>query len=79
MAARSRPRAGQQRDEIDEERHLWNTIRADGKRFDQLMVRFLIFDAPHFVLSCLDISHVRLQQRKKSKLYTDIEPSTTMG
>ena len=38
MAARSRPRAGQQRDEIDEEQHLWNTIRADGKRFDQLMV-----------------------------------------
>jgi hypothetical protein len=26
------------KDEIDEERHLWNTIRADGRRFDQLMV-----------------------------------------
>jgi hypothetical protein len=38
MAARSRPRGGQMKDEIDEERHLWNTIRADGRRFDQLMV-----------------------------------------
>ncbi|KAL5392188.1 hypothetical protein DPSP01_000706 [Paraphaeosphaeria sporulosa] len=39
MAARSRPRGGQMKDEIDEERHLWNTIRADGRRFDQLMAQ----------------------------------------
>ena len=39
MAARSRPRAGQLKDEIDEERSLWNQIKADGRRFDQLMVR----------------------------------------
>ncbi|KAJ4305649.1 hypothetical protein N0V90_001180 [Kalmusia sp. IMI 367209] len=39
MAARSRPRAGQLKDEIDEERHLWNQIRADGRRFDQLMAQ----------------------------------------
>jgi hypothetical protein len=38
MAARNRPRAGQLKDEIDEERSLWNQIRADGRRFDQLMV-----------------------------------------
>ncbi|KAF1972566.1 hypothetical protein BU23DRAFT_534885 [Bimuria novae-zelandiae CBS 107.79] len=39
MAARNRPRAGQLKDEIDEERHLWNQIRADGKRFDQHMAQ----------------------------------------
>ncbi|CAI6332686.1 unnamed protein product [Periconia digitata] len=39
MAARSRPRAGQLKDEIDEERSLWNQIKADGRRFDQLMAR----------------------------------------
>lgn len=38
MAARNRPRAGQLKDEIDEERSLWNQIKADGRRFDQLMV-----------------------------------------
>ncbi|KAF2643948.1 hypothetical protein P280DRAFT_420498, partial [Massarina eburnea CBS 473.64] len=39
MAARNRPRAGQLKDEIDEERSLWNQIRADGRKFDLLMAR----------------------------------------
>jgi len=38
MAARNRPRAGALKDDIDEERSLWNAIRADGRRLDQLMV-----------------------------------------
>jgi hypothetical protein len=38
MAARSRPR-GQLKEEFDEERALWNSIKADGRRVDQLMVR----------------------------------------
>ncbi|KAH7068132.1 SGF29 tudor-like domain-containing protein [Paraphoma chrysanthemicola] len=37
MAARSRPRGGQLKDEFDEERSLWNQIRADARRIDQLM------------------------------------------
>jgi aromatic ring-opening dioxygenase LigB subunit len=37
MAARSRPR-GQLKEEFDEERALWNSIKADGRRVDQLMV-----------------------------------------
>ncbi|KAF2822146.1 hypothetical protein CC86DRAFT_330946 [Ophiobolus disseminans] len=37
MAARSRPRAGQIKDEFDEERALWNQIRADARRIDLLM------------------------------------------
>ncbi|KAH7380400.1 SGF29 tudor-like domain-containing protein [Phaeosphaeria sp. MPI-PUGE-AT-0046c] len=37
MAARSRPRGGQHKDEFDEERSLWNQIRADARRIDQLM------------------------------------------
>jgi hypothetical protein len=44
MAARSRPRGGQLKDEFDEERSLWNQIRADARRIDQLMVRiFLLY------------------------------------
>lgn len=39
MAARSRPRAGQLKDELDEERSLWSQIQEDAKRIDILMVR----------------------------------------
>ncbi|KAF1951175.1 hypothetical protein CC80DRAFT_481414 [Byssothecium circinans] len=39
MASRNRPRAGQLKDEIDEERSLWNQIKTDGRKFDQLMAR----------------------------------------
>lgn len=42
MAARSRPRGGQLKDEFDEERSLWNQIRADARRIDQLMVSFIV-------------------------------------
>lgn len=38
MAVRSRPRGGQIKDEFDEERSLWNQIRADARRIDQLIV-----------------------------------------
>jgi hypothetical protein len=41
MAARSRPRGGQLKDEFDEERSLWNQIRADARRIDQLMVSII--------------------------------------
>lgn len=37
MAARSRPR-GQLKEEFDEERVIWNSIKSDGRRVDQLMV-----------------------------------------
>ncbi|EDU43050.1 DUF1325 domain containing protein [Pyrenophora tritici-repentis] len=36
MAARSRPR-GQLKEEFDEERVIWNSIKSDGRRVDQLM------------------------------------------
>jgi len=36
MAARSRPR-GQLKEEFDEERVIWNSIKTDGRRVDQLM------------------------------------------
>lgn len=39
MAARSRPRGGQLKEEFDEERSIWNSIKADGRRVDQFMVR----------------------------------------
>jgi hypothetical protein len=48
MAARSRPRGGQLKDEFDEERSLWNQIRADARRIDQLMVSFICSQHPHF-------------------------------
>jgi hypothetical protein len=38
MAARSRPRGGQIKDEYDEERSLWNQIKSDARHIDQLMV-----------------------------------------
>jgi hypothetical protein len=41
MAARSRPRGGQLKDEFDEERSLWNQIRADARRIDQLMASYI--------------------------------------
>jgi hypothetical protein len=41
MAARSRPRGGQLKEEFDEERSLWNQIRSDARRIDQLMVRYI--------------------------------------
>ncbi|KAH9866113.1 hypothetical protein J1614_008677 [Plenodomus biglobosus] len=37
MAARNRPRGGQLKEEYDEERSIWNSIKADGRRVDQLM------------------------------------------
>ncbi|CBX98691.1 predicted protein [Plenodomus lingam JN3] len=37
MAARNRPRGGQLKEEFDEERSIWNSIKADGRRVDQLM------------------------------------------
>lgn len=37
MAARSRPRGGQIKEEFDEERSIWNSIKADGRRVDQYM------------------------------------------
>jgi chromate transport protein ChrA len=43
MAARSRPRGGQRTDEYDEERVIWNSIKQDGRRVDQLMVRHILF------------------------------------
>ena len=43
MAARSRPR-GQLKEEFDEERVIWNSIKSDGRRVDQLMVR--VFSHP---------------------------------
>ena len=39
MAARSRPRAGQVKEEVDEERSIWNQLRSDAKRVDALVVR----------------------------------------
>lgn len=59
MAARSRPRAGQLKDEIDEERHLWNQIRADGKRFDQLMVSRILFVFLRVHLLCIRNANIR--------------------
>lgn len=38
MAARSRPRGGQMKDEYDEERSIWNGIKSEGRNIDQLMV-----------------------------------------
>jgi hypothetical protein len=43
MAARSRPRGGQRTDEYDEERVIWNSIKQDGRRVDQLLVRYIHF------------------------------------
>ncbi|OCK84366.1 hypothetical protein K432DRAFT_289125 [Lepidopterella palustris CBS 459.81] len=39
MAARSRPRAGQVKEEVDEERSIWSQIRSDAKRVDALAAR----------------------------------------
>ncbi|UPX17267.1 uncharacterized protein EKO05_0007633 [Ascochyta rabiei] len=46
MAARSRPRGGQIKDEFDEERSLWNQIKSDARQIDQLMKRLM--DTPGF-------------------------------
>jgi hypothetical protein len=43
MAARSRPRGGQLKDEFDEERSLWNQIKSDARNIDQLMVSQISF------------------------------------
>ena len=43
MAARSRPRGGQIKDEYDEERSLWNQIKSDARHIDQLMVSTLLY------------------------------------
>jgi len=40
MSIRSRPRAGQLKDEVDEERTLWASIQADAKKIDSLVVMF---------------------------------------
>lgn len=39
MAARSRPRAGQLKDDFDEERNIWNSIRRDAQKVDEMLVR----------------------------------------
>jgi hypothetical protein len=61
MAARSRPRGGQLKDEFDEERSLWNQIRADARRIDQLMVSSLHTFLPSRV-SSYSFLLCRLQQ-----------------
>jgi hypothetical protein len=50
MAARSRPRGGQRTDEYDEERVIWNSIKQDGRRVDQLLVRYLHFHRHQFIV-----------------------------
>ncbi|KAK5171590.1 hypothetical protein LTR04_001384 [Oleoguttula sp. CCFEE 6159] len=39
MASRSRPRAGQGNDGVDEERRIWSHIRSEAKRVDALVVK----------------------------------------
>ncbi|KAF2014912.1 hypothetical protein BU24DRAFT_223776 [Aaosphaeria arxii CBS 175.79] len=39
MAARSRPRGGHMKEELDEERSIWSQIRDDAKRIDSLLTR----------------------------------------
>ena len=41
MAARSRPRNGQPREDANEERNIWNQVRNDAKRVDTLTVRVM--------------------------------------
>jgi hypothetical protein len=56
MAARSRPRGGHTKDEFDEERALWNQIRADARRIDQLMVSIAYFvklPNTHSTIACI--------------------------
>ena len=60
MAARSRPRGGQIKDEYDEERSLWNQIKSDARHIDQLMVsKFFhtqhIIDMPVYTTSAREI------------------------
>lgn len=38
MTSRSRPRGAQLKDDADEERSIWNQLRADAKKVDQLVV-----------------------------------------
>jgi SAGA-associated factor 29 len=38
MAARSRPRGGQIKDDFDEERNIWNSIRRDAQKVDEMLV-----------------------------------------
>lgn len=41
MSRNSRgPRAGQTKDDADEERSIWNQLRADAKKVDALLVSF---------------------------------------
>jgi hypothetical protein len=58
MAARSRPRGGQIKDEYDEERSLWNQIKSDARHIDQLMVSIShytqhIIDMPLYSISAV--------------------------
>ena len=41
MAARSRPRAGQIKDEMDVERSIWSQIREYARRVDSLVVSLI--------------------------------------
>lgn len=38
MTSRSRPRGAQLKDDADEERSIWNQLRADAKKVDALVV-----------------------------------------
>jgi hypothetical protein len=73
MAARSRPRGGQRTDEYDEERVIWNSIKQDGRRVDQLLVwvNFVLFNTlvmqhlgKHRIISNIIMDEIRRELRE---------------
>lgn len=55
MSARNRPRAGQLKEEVDEERTLWTQIQADARKIDSLVVSLIFL----FVFAMSSISFAK--------------------
>ncbi|RMZ70681.1 saga complex component [Pyrenophora seminiperda CCB06] len=72
MAARSRPR-GQLKEEFDEERVIWNSIKTDGRRVDQLMKESETIQDKILILTEQQTARLRRGEEPSSRIDDELE------
>lgn len=74
MAARNRPRAGQIKNDADEEMSIWNQLRSDAKRVDVLVVRICQLSmCPAFFAVHLPLMTFCLERKLTGTSFSGIE------
>ncbi|USP78387.1 uncharacterized protein yc1106_05661 [Curvularia clavata] len=72
MAARSRPR-GQLKEEFDEERVIWNSIKSDGRRVDQLMKESDLLQEKILALQAEQAARTERGEERSARIDDDLE------